>query len=51
MLKYDIGAALVIAHSPVYLAGGYTGDRYSARLHAPVGKIHTGQYIGLGVKI
>jgi hypothetical protein len=51
ILKYDIGAALVIAHSPVYLAAGYRGDRYFVRLNAPVGQIHTGPYFGLGVKI
>ncbi|HEY5340674.1 MAG TPA: stalk domain-containing protein [Candidatus Aquilonibacter sp.] len=51
VLKYDIGAALVIAHSPVYLFGGYGGDRYYAKQNAPIGQVHTGPYIGLGVKI
>jgi hypothetical protein len=51
VLKYDIGVALVIAHSPVFLHGGYAGDRYNVHQNAPVGQVHTGPYIGLGVKI
>jgi hypothetical protein len=51
VVKYDIGAALVIAHSPVYLFGGFTGDQYSAKQNAPIDQIHDGPYIGLGVKI
>lgn len=48
--KYDIGVALVLAHSPVYVHAGYSGDQYSAR-QAPIGQIHAGPYIGLGAKI
>jgi hypothetical protein len=48
--KYDIGAALVVARSPVYLYGGFSGDRYYAKQNAPIGQIHDGPYIGLGVK-
>ena len=51
VLKYDVGVALVIAHSPVYIHGGYSGDRYSVHQNAPVGQVHTGPYAGLGVKI
>jgi len=51
VLKYDIGVALVIAHSPVYIHGGYSGDRYYVHENAPIGQVHTGPYIGLGVKI
>jgi len=51
IVKYDIGVALVVAHSPVYLFGGFSGDRYSATKNAPTGQIHDGPYIGLGVKI
>lgn len=51
IVKYDIGAALNVAHSPVYLFGGYAGDHYTASKNAPIGQIHTGPYIGLGVKI
>jgi hypothetical protein len=51
IVKYDIGASLVLAHSPVYVHGGYSGDRYMVRQNAPIGQIHAGPYIGLGVKI
>jgi hypothetical protein len=51
IMKYDIGAALVIAHSPVYLYGGYAADRYLVKQNAPVGQVHDGPYIGLGLKI
>ena len=51
IIKYDIGVALVIAHSPVYLFGGFSGDHYAATKNAPAGQIHAGPYIGLGVKI
>ena len=51
IIKYDIGVALVIAHSPVYLFGGFGGDHYTATKNAPVGQIHDGPYIGLGAKI
>jgi hypothetical protein len=51
ILKYDIGVALVAAHSPVYLFGGFSGDNYGAVKNAPIGQIHDGPYIGLGVKI
>lgn len=51
VVKYDIGAALVIAHSPVYLYGGYGADQYNNPRNAPIGQNHAGPYIGLGVKI
>ena len=51
VVKYDIGATLVIAHSPVYLYGGYGADQYNSPRNAPIGQIHTGPYLGLGVKI
>ena len=51
IIKYDIGVALVAAHSPVYLYGGFAGDHYAAIKNAPIGQIHDGPYIGLGVKI
>jgi hypothetical protein len=35
----------------VYLFGGYAGDRYTATKNAPIGQIHEGPYVGLGVKI
>jgi len=51
ILKYDVGLALVIARSPVYLHAGFAGDRYAARRNAPVGQTHAGPYVGLGVKL
>jgi hypothetical protein len=51
IIKYDIGVALVFAHSPAYLFGGFGGDHYTATKNAPIGQIHDGPYIGLGVKI
>lgn len=50
ILKYDIGLALVLAHSPLYLYGGISGDRYTAKQNAPVGQTHDGPYLGLGLK-
>ena len=49
--KYDIGAALVVAHSPVYIYGGFAADRYTVKQNAPIGQLHDGPYIGLGLKI
>jgi len=49
--KYDIGLAIVVAHSPAYLYGGYAADRYTVKQNAPIGQIHDGPYIGLGLKI
>jgi hypothetical protein len=51
IIKYDIGLALVIAHSPVYVHGGYAADQYYVKQNAPIGQVHAGPYIGLGVKI
>lgn len=50
ILKYDIGLALVLGHSPLYLYGGISGDRYTAKQNAPLGQTHDGPYIGLGLK-
>jgi len=51
IVKYDIGLALVFRGSPVYLAGGFSGDHYAAKQNAPIGQIHDGPYLGLGVKL
>jgi hypothetical protein len=51
IVKYDIGVALVLAHSPVFLHGGFSGDQYTVRQNAPIGQIHAGPYVGLGIKI
>jgi hypothetical protein len=51
IVKYDVGLALVFAHSPLYLDGGISGDRYTAKQNAPIGQTHDGPYIGLGLKL
>jgi hypothetical protein len=51
IMKYDVGMALVFAHSPVFVHGGFAADQYTVRQNAPVGQLHAGPYIGLGVKI
>ena len=48
--KYDVGATLAFAHAPIYLYGGFSGDRYTAREHAPIDQTHGGPYLGLGMK-
>ena len=50
IMKYDIGLALSSAHFPIYLYGGYAGDRYTAKQNAPIGQTHNGPYLGLGLK-
>jgi len=50
LVNYDIGLSLVFGRSPVYLYGGFSGDRYLAKENAPIGQTHSGPYIGLGVK-
>jgi hypothetical protein len=49
--KYDVGVALVPAHFPVYLYGGFNGDQDTAKQDAPIGQTHNGPYVGLGVKL
>jgi hypothetical protein len=51
IVKYDVGAALVAKHVPVYLYGGLSGDRYAAGRNAPIGQTHDGPYLGLGAKL
>ncbi len=51
ILKYDVGLTLVFKGSPVYVHGGFAGERFTARQHAPIGQTHDGPYIGLGVKL
>lgn len=51
IVKYDLGLALVFAHFPVYIYGGYSGDKYFASQNAPIGQAHDGPYVGLGVKL
>jgi len=51
IVRYDIGAALVAARFPLYLFGGFRGDRYYAKADAPIGQLHDGPYLGVGVKL
>jgi Copper amine oxidase N-terminal domain len=51
ILKYDIGLAYVPGRSPVYIYGGFNGERYTAKQNAPISQTHDGPYIGLGVKL
>ena len=51
IVKYHVGIDLVLAHSPVYIDGGFEGERYSVHRDAPIGQSHDGPYLGLGVKI
>lgn len=51
IVKYDIGLTLVSEHSPVYLATGFSGDRYTAKQNAPISQTHAGPYLGVGVKL
>jgi hypothetical protein len=51
IVKYDIGASLVFAHSPVFIYGGFSGDQYTVKQNAPIGQTHDGLYAGLGVKL
>lgn len=51
IVKYDVGLALASTHFPLYLYGGFSGDRYAAKQNAPIGQTHDGPYIGLGVKL
>lgn len=50
IVKYDLGLALVLARFPVYVYGGFSGDRYVAKQNAPINQTHSGPYIGLGVR-
>jgi hypothetical protein len=49
--KFDVGAILKPVHVPVYIYGGFSGDRYTAKEAAPVNQSHSGAYAGLGFKL
>ncbi len=51
IVKYDLGVALAFARFPVYVFGGYAGERYKAKQNAPIGQTHDGPYAGLGVRL
>ena len=50
IVKYDIGLNYGFGASPVYIYGGYSGDRYTTKQNAPVNQTHSGPYLGLGIK-
>ncbi|MGI8737877.1 MAG: copper amine oxidase N-terminal domain-containing protein [Candidatus Eremiobacter antarcticus] len=50
ILTYDVGLSLTFGISPLYLYGGFSGDRYTAKQNAPIDQTHAGPYIGLGVR-
>jgi len=50
IVKYDIGLDLSSARFPLYLYGGFSGDRFVAKQNAPIAQTHSGPYLGLGVK-
>jgi hypothetical protein len=51
IVKYDLGVALLFANSPLYIHGGFAGDRYFMKQNAPIGQVHEGPYLGLGLKL
>ncbi|HEY5095274.1 MAG TPA: copper amine oxidase N-terminal domain-containing protein [Candidatus Eremiobacteraceae bacterium] len=50
IMKYDLGLSLDFGDFPVYLYGGFSGDRYTTKQNAPINQTHSGPYIGLGVR-
>ncbi len=50
VIKYDVGLSLASVRFPLYLYGGFSGDRYVAKQNAPIAQTHAGPYLGLGVK-
>jgi hypothetical protein len=50
ILKYDVGLDLAFKSFPVYVYGGFSGDRYVAKQNAPLNQTHSGPYVGLGVR-
>ena len=48
ILKYDGG--LTYGFSRIYVVGGYSGDRWTAKQNAPVNQTHAGPYLGLGFR-
>jgi hypothetical protein len=48
-LKYDVGLILDFGRSPLFLEGGYLGDRGTNKQNAPSDFTHQGPYAGLGI--
>jgi hypothetical protein len=50
IVKYDIGANVNFGTSPLYIYGGYSGDRYTTKdANEPINQTHSGPYVGLGI--
>lgn len=49
--KFDVGLAASLKHFPIYVYGGFSGDRYTRHQNAPIDQTHSGPYLGLGLKI
>jgi len=48
-LKYNVGLSLSLGSSPIFLEGGYLGDRGYVKQNAPSDFTHQGPYAGLGI--
>ena len=49
VLKYDVGVSYNFGSSPIYIYGGFSGDKYTAKLNVPIDQTHSGPYLGLGL--
>jgi len=50
VLKYNLGVAFSFVNSPIFLEGGFMGDRGTNKINAPSDFSHNGPYVGLGLK-
>ena len=48
-LKYNVGLSLSLGSSPIFLEGGYLGDRGYVKQNASSDFTHDGPYAGLGI--
>ncbi|MBC5823307.1 MAG: hypothetical protein GIW99_11140 [Candidatus Eremiobacteraeota bacterium] len=49
LIKYDLGFDVPITQTPVYVNGGFSGDRFYAKANAARDQTHSGPYVGLGL--
>jgi len=50
VLKYDIGVSYSFQGIPLFIEGGYLGDRGYNQDAAPIGFSESGPYVGIGIK-
>jgi len=50
VLQFEGGVTFTIQNSPLFIEGGFWGDRGVAKTNAPVTFTHSGPYVGLGLK-